>query len=81
MLGVYVGHLGASQAPDDDAVAVTVDEGLALGVFVHHDGLASLRPREAGEREPVRDPLACLRARHHYYIQCLQSVVHIKLLK
>ena len=46
VLGVDVGHLGARQVADDDAVAVTVQERLALGVLVHHDGLPSLRPRQ-----------------------------------
>ena len=58
VLGIDVGHLGAGQVPDDHAVTVAVEEGLPLGVLVHHDGLTSLRPRQSREREPVRDALA-----------------------
>ena len=34
VLGVDIRHLGAGQVADDDAVAVAVEEGLALGVLV-----------------------------------------------
>ena len=58
VLSVDVSHLGAGQVPDDHAVTVAVEEGLPLGVLVHHDGLSSLRPRQSRERKPVRDALA-----------------------
>ena len=39
VLGVDVNHLGAGQVPDDNAVAVEVEEGLPLKVLVHHGRL------------------------------------------
>ena len=53
MLGVDIGHLRAGQVADDDAVAVAVQEGLALRVLVHHDGLPPLSPGHRGEGKPV----------------------------
>ena len=53
VLGVDIGHLRAGQVADDDAVAVAVQEGLALRVLVHHDGLPPLSPGHRGEGKPV----------------------------
>ena len=62
VLGVDVRYLGTGQVTDDHAVAVAVEERLALRVLLHHDGLPSLSPGQTGEGEPVRDSLC---SSHH----------------
>ena len=58
MLGVDIRDLGTGQVTDDDTVTVAVEERLSLWVLVQHYGLASLRPGQTGEGEPVGDSLS-----------------------
>ena len=58
VLGVDIRHLGAGQVTDDDAVAMAVQERLALRVLVQHYGLPPLSPGQTGEGEPVGDSLS-----------------------